>query len=235
MNTSARKSNQRIRAMALTGMFCALAYVIECIFHIRVSFLTFDLKDFVITIGGMILGPIPALVMSAVVSLLEFLTISETGFWGMLMNFFGTATFSLTASLIYRFRKSLAGAIVATLTAIVSTTAVMLVANLIITPIYRGTSTGEVAKMIPNMLLPFNLAKAILNAAIVLALYKPIVTALRGAKLIPASESGYKFDKNALLMLGLAVVLLTLSLLILLNFNATVSWFDVIKGWFGKK
>lgn len=235
MSAAGEKNAAKVRSIILIGMFCALAYVTECVFRIKVSFLTFDLKDFIITVGGMILGPLPALAMSLVVSFLEFITISDTGIWGLIMNFAGTAAFSVTASLIYRWRKTLAGAVVATLTAIVSTTAVMLATNLIITPIYTGTTTGEVAGMIPTLLLPFNLAKAILNAAIVLALYKPIVTALRSARLIPASDESYKFGRSTLIMLSLAVLLLVISLVLLLNLNATASWFDVIKGWFGKE
>lgn len=234
MSTAVRKNNERVRAMVLVAMFCALAYVIECIFHIRVSFLTFDLKDFVITVGGMILGPLPALAMSAVVSVLEFLTISSTGIWGLIMNFAGTTAFSLTAALIYRYRKTMAGAVIALVTAVATMTAVMLVANLLITPIYTGSTTGAVAKMIPTLLLPFNLSKAILNAAVVLALYKPIVTALRSAKLVPGGTESAKFSTNALIMLPIALILLTVSILILLNLNASVTWFDVIKGWFAK-
>lgn len=234
MSTTVRKTQQRLLAMVLVAMFCALAYVVECIFHIRVTFLTFDLKDFVITVGGMILGPLPALIMSAVVSVLEFLTISGTGIWGLIMNFAGTASFSVTAALIYRYRKSLFGAIIALITAVAAMTAVMLIANLIITPIYTGATRGAVAGMIPTLLLPFNLAKAILNAAVVLAFYKPIVTALRNAKLVSGSAESYKFDRSTLIMLGIAILLMTVSIVILVNLNATASWFDVIKGWFSK-
>ncbi len=220
--------------MILVAMFCALAYVVECIFHIKVMFLTFDLKDFVITVGGMIFGPISALTMSVVLSFLEFVTISDTGFWGMIMNFAGTASFSVTAALIYRYRKTMVSAVVALVTSVITMTAVMMIANLIITPIFRGTTTSAVVGMIPTLLLPFNLAKGILNAAVVLALYKPIVSALRSAKLISGGVEPYKFDRNTLIMLASSLILLAISIAILLNLNATASWFDVIKRWFAK-
>ncbi|MGM9681307.1 MAG: ECF transporter S component [Eubacteriales bacterium] len=232
MTSSVTKKKTNVRYLVLMAMFVALAYVIECIFHINVSFLTFDLKDFVITIGAMILGPISAIAMSAVVSLVEFITISDTGIWGLIMNFAGTLAFSLSASLIYRYKKTLVGAIVAMITAVLSMTAVMLVANLIITPIYTGTDVATVVSMIPTLLLPFNLSKAILNAGVVLLFYKPIITALRSAHLIPSDGSPARTGKNTLVMVLIAAVFLVASILILISMNASASWFDTIKTWF---
>ena len=72
------------------------------------------------------------------------------------------------------------------LTSVVLTTAVMMGANLLITPLYMGVSTTDVAKLIPTLLLPFNFTKTVLNAAIVLLLYKPLTTALRKTGLAPS-------------------------------------------------
>ncbi|MGM9637584.1 MAG: ECF transporter S component [Eubacteriales bacterium] len=235
MTNSVPKKKTNVRYLVLMAMFVALAYVIECVFHIKVSFLTFDLKDFVITIGAMILGPVSALAMSAVVSLVEFLTISDTGIWGLIMNFAGTVAFSLPAALIYRYKKTLAGAIVAMVTAVVSMTAVMLVANLIITPIYTGTNVATVVSMIPTLLLPFNLAKAILNSGVVLLFYKPIITALRSAHLIPSEGTANRTGKNTVVMVLIAIVFLAVSIVILVSMNASASWFDTIKSWFTSK
>ena len=46
-----------------------------------------------------------------------------------------------------------------------------------------------VAAMLPTVFLPFNVFKGGLNMALTLLLYKPVVTALRKARLVPESQS----------------------------------------------
>ena len=56
--------------------------------------------------------------------------------------------------------------------------------------------------MLPTVFLPFNLVKGGLNMALILLLYKPVVTALRKARLAPERESvqsGDRFDAGFLL------------------------------------
>jgi riboflavin transporter FmnP len=214
MNSSISASRFRVRKLVILALFAALAYVVEFVLHIKVSFLTFDAKDAILTIGGMIYGPISALILSFLVSLIEFITISDTGIWGFIMNFAGSAAFAFTAAIIYKYKKTWLGAVISLISAVVSMTAIMLVANLIITPIYMGTDVSTVVSLIPTLLLPFNLAKAGLNASIVLILYKPITTTLREAKLIPGDSSTYKFDKNTVIMLGIALAMLAGSILL---------------------
>ena len=84
-----------VKKLVGIAMFAALAYIATFIFRINVMFLTFDVKDAVITIASFIYGPIAALVMSLTVALLELITISGTGVYGFIMNFLSTATFSL--------------------------------------------------------------------------------------------------------------------------------------------
>lgn len=181
----ARSSLLRLVVLAL---FCALAYVSMFVFRFKVAFLTFDIKDAIITIGGLLFGPLAAVSMSLVVSVLETFTVSDTGFYGFIMNFASTAAFSGACSLVYRYRKRFSGAVIGLMTAVVTMTSVMLLMNLIITPLYlTGSSAADVAAMIPTLLLPFNLTKAILNAALVLLLYKPVSRALRAAKVLPTS------------------------------------------------
>lgn len=206
-------------------MFVAIAYLMQFVMRINVSFLSFDMMDAVLTIGAMTFGPLSALVMALLVTFLEFASISDTGIWGLIMNFCGTATFTLTASLIYKYRKTLGGAIVALISSIVTMTVVMLACNLVITPLYTGSSLTDVAKMIPTLLLPFNLAKGILNAGLVLLLYKPTATALRSLKLIPSGQKSYRLDRNTVVMFALAIAFLALSIALLVVLGGALSWF----------
>ena len=83
------KSNKKydIRKLTVMGMFSALAYISTFIFHFPVAFLTFDPKDAIITIGAMFFGPVSGILMSAIVALAELATISDTGPYGLIMNF----------------------------------------------------------------------------------------------------------------------------------------------------
>ena len=81
------------------ALLCALAYICEFVFRIKVSFLTFDAKDAIIAIGALAFGPVSGVAMSLVVALLELVTVSETGFYGFLMNFLSSAVFSVIPAL----------------------------------------------------------------------------------------------------------------------------------------
>ena len=185
----ADKSQRRLRHMLMAALFVALAYVSRFVFHFNVMFLTFEFKDAIITIGGMFLGPLWALGMSIATALIEFITISDTGVYGLIMNVSAAMAFSGVASLIYRCRRTLGGAIAGLSLGAVALVGVMLPLNLLVTPRYMGVSVGDVAALIPKLLFPFNLLKGIMNMAVALLLYKPVISALRSAHLAEAHSS----------------------------------------------
>ena len=202
-----KNSTQKLNRIAATSIFAAIAYLSMFLTPFRVDFLTFDIKDAVMTIGALYLGPLAGLAMSAVTSLLEMFTISQTGIDGMIMNFVGSATYTVVAALIYTYRKSLKNAVLGLVAATLSMTAVMLAANLIITPGFKGVPVEAVIAMIPTLLLPFNLLKGILNAALVMLLYKPVTTAMRATRLA-VGEQHKGTNKNTIIvtLVSLAVV-----------------------------
>ena len=184
-----RQKNKKLVSMA---MLCALAYLVMLVGRIPiVLFLKYDPKDIVIAIGGFIFGPLSAFVISAVVALIEMVTISATGPIGCIMNILSSCCFACTASFIYQKRHTLKGAIMGLVAGALATTAFMLLWNYLITPIYMGMPRAAVAAMLVPVFLPFNLSKYALNAAITMLIYKPVVNALRKAHLIaPSSSSG---------------------------------------------
>ena len=190
-------STKRIVGMA---MFSALAYGVTFVFRIPVQFLTFDAKDAVLTIAAFIYGPLSALIMSFIPAFIESVTISGTEFWGFLMNFASSACFSFTASVIYKYKRSFNGAIIGLYASVLTTTAVMIVLNIFITPIYMKVPTAVVIDFLPTLLLPFNFAKALMNAAIAMLIYKPVSIAMKRAKLISGSVDA-RFTKKSLIMI----------------------------------
>ena len=85
MSTLAYKSDKKIRTVTAVGLFAALAYILTLFFRFKLAFLTFDLKDAVMTISAMLFGPLSGLALAILVPLLETL-ISSTGLYGFVMN-----------------------------------------------------------------------------------------------------------------------------------------------------
>lgn len=173
-----RTESVKIRRMVMVAMFTAMAYVAMLFIHIKVGFLTMDVKDAIITLCGLFFGPVSALFISVLVPLIELLTMSDTGLYGLIMNIIGSAAFSVTVSLFYKWKKTLWGAIAGLASGALIMTAIMMLANLFITPYYMGTTMDAVRQMIPTLLLPFNLLKGVINVGAVLLLYKPLSRAL---------------------------------------------------------
>lgn len=120
--------------------------------------------------------------------MVELVTVSKDGGWGLLMNILASCSFAGIAALIYQKRRTLGGAAVGLVSGIIASTALMLLWNYLIAPLYMGMPRADVAKLLVPAFLPFNLIKGGLNAALVMLLYKPVVTALRRANLIPKSQ-----------------------------------------------
>ena len=194
-----KSANSQIDVKRIVGiaMFAALAFGVTFVFRIPVSFLTFDAKDALLAVASFIYGPIAAVVMSLIAAILE-LTISDTAIIGALMNFVSSAAFSVTASLIYKYRRTLNGAIIGVYSSVAVTTSVMVVMNIFITPIYMGVERSVVISMLP-MLTTFNFAKSLMNSAIAMLIYKPVAIAMRRAKLLNSQTMGTKFGKQSVI------------------------------------
>lgn len=187
------RSRMNVRTITSLGMLTAIAYVVMLLSKAlpQVSgFLQLDVKDTVICIGGFVFGPLAAAIISIVVALVEMFTVSDTGPIGMIMNVLATASFCCTAAFVYKKVHTKKGAVIGLTLGIIALTAVMLLWNYLITPLYMTNfSRGDIAAMLPTIFLPFNLVKGGLNMALILVLYKPVVTALRKARLVPESQT----------------------------------------------
>ena len=174
-------------------MLTAVAFLLTAIIRIRVVlWLDYDPKDIVIAFGGFLFGPMAAFTIAVVASLIEMVTISETGFFGLVMNIVSSASFSCTAAYIYHKNRTLKGAIIGLVAAVFATTIVMVAWNYLIIPIYIGAPRSEAAELLIPAIIPFNLIKGGLNAAFALLLYKPIMTALRAARVLPQIDEQKK-------------------------------------------
>lgn len=186
------RSRIDLRTWVAMAMLTAVAYVVMYLSKMLPSvngFLDFDFKDVVICISGFIYGPVPAAIISIVVALIEAVTISHTGPIGLLMNVLATCSFCCTATFIYKKHHTMKGAIVGLALGVAALVIVMLLWNYLITPVYQKVPRDVVVAMLPTVFFPFNLAKGGMNMAATLLLYKPVVTALRKARLAPESRA----------------------------------------------
>ena len=191
-----------------------MAFVVSAVLPIKVSFLTLDFKDAISTICGMFFGPISGLVCALIVPFIEA-TYSGTGVYGLIMNIISSVTLVGISSTVYKYKKTIWGAVLGLVTAAVATMGIMTLANILITPHYLKITMGlslEVAKetvngLLPTTIIPFNIIKSILNASIAMLLYKPISRMLKnilrtkdealkeGASLEAANEESKKRNK----------------------------------------
>ena len=180
------------RTIVSLAMLTGIAYIVMLVSKLMpsVMFLDFDFKDVVICIGGFVFGPMAAASMAIVVAFVEMITISHTGLIGFIMNALATCAFCCTAAFVYKKFHTRKGAVIGLALGTVCLTVVMLLWNYLITPIYMGMDREEiVVPMLIPVFLPFNLVKGGLNMALILLLYKPVVTALRKARLVPESHA----------------------------------------------
>ena len=73
--------------------------------------------------------------------------------------------------------------------------------------------------ILPTILLPFNLAKALLNSSVAMLLYKPLTLALSRARLIEGKTGKLTFNKYSVIILvvGTLALATAITAFILIN------------------
>ncbi|MEG2116383.1 MAG: ECF transporter S component [Clostridia bacterium] len=207
------------RKLTSIAMLSALAFIVMMVMRIPISplpFLKYDPKDIIIVIAGFIYSPIVAVAISVIVSLIEMITVSDTVFIGFIMNVLSTCAFVVPATIIYKKHKSLKSAIVGLGIGVIAMTIIMMLWNYLLTPLYMKIPREDVIAMLVPMILPFNLIKGGLNMAITLIIYKPVVTALRKARLIPSDQTNSQGKKvNWIVIIVALVAIATMALIVL--------------------
>ena len=219
MTQNPPRAKMDTRTMVSIAMLTGIAYIVMLLSKNMPSvygFLDFDFKDVIICIGGFTFGPVASAIMAIVVAFVEMITISHTGLIGFVMNALATCSFCCTATFIYKKRHTMMGAILGLTAGVVVLTAVMLLWNYFLTPIYQGLPRAAVAEMLVPIFLPFNLVKGGMNMAATLLLYKPVVTALRRSGLVAPSTSEQPSRRSSAGFLLFSLVLLATFVLLAL-------------------
>lgn len=208
--------NSKTKNLVLLAMLAAVAYLAVTLIRIPVVlFLNYEPKDVIITIAGFLMGPLASLVIAFLVALLEMFSFSTTGIIGAIMNLLSTAAFACTAAWIYKRKHNLNGAILGLLSGAVTMITVMMLWNWLITPLYMGVDRQTVTGMLVPVFLPFNALKAGFNSALTLALYKPLVGALRKTGLVEPSTKKSSSLVGVYILAGAILITCILFLLVM--------------------
>lgn len=190
-----RSTVKTVTSLAMLTALTYLAMLLSNLLPKVAGFLQMEVKGTVIAIGGFLFGPLSAAIISIVVAFIEMFTVSDTGIIGCIMNLLAACAFACPAAYIYQKNRTRKGAVMGLAVGIAALTVTMLLWNYLITPIYMHMDRSVVAAMLPTVFLPFNLVKGGLNMALTLVLYKPVVTALRKARLVPERENAQGSDR----------------------------------------
>ncbi len=169
----------KTRKLTTMAMLCALSVVLVAILHVPIipaaPFLEYDPADIPILIGTFVMGPAAGLTITVVASLIQGLTVSSGSSWyGIIMHIIATGCYVIVAGCIYQAGKTRKRAAVGMIIATLATVAIMVVANMLITPAFTGWPLESVMDIMLPGIIPFNLIKFVVNGLITFILYKPI-------------------------------------------------------------
>ena len=165
------KASQTTRKLTTIAMLAAVSVLLVALVRIPfppAPFLEYDPANIPIFICTFLYGPVAGLGLTLVVAVIQGTTFSAgSGVIGIVMHFLATGN-------IYRRRHTRSGAALALVAGVAAMTAVMVLCNLVFTPIFMGTPVEAVIPMLLPVIIPFNLMKGIINAVVTYFVYKPI-------------------------------------------------------------
>ena len=154
------------KQIVLMGLFAAISIILVALIHLplipAVPFLEYDPADIPILLCTFLYGPLAGFILTAVVSVLQGITVSaSSGIIGIMMHIFATGSFVLVTGNIYRRHHSVKGSVIALAAGILT---------MILTPLFMGTPIDAVIALLPYIIL-FNGIKACTNGLLAFLVY----------------------------------------------------------------
>lgn len=163
------------RQLVTMALMCAIGVLLSFIeFPLLpgVTWLKYDASAMPALVCGFAFGPGAGLAVGVVGAVIHGILMAD--FSGAIMNILVVAGFVLPAALVYRKTRTLKGAVLGLVLSVIAATAMAILGNLVITPLYLGVPFDAVVAMILPILTPFNLVKAVLNGVLTLIVYKSV-------------------------------------------------------------
>lgn len=169
------KNNVTLK-ICFAGIAAALSVVLVILIRIPYPIFPayeYDPGDIPVLISAFVLGPVWGIVLTALVSVIQGVTVSAGGgVIGIVMHFFATSSFVIVSSIVYRKLKM--NNVLSVVFGIIAQTLIMIPLNLVLTPLYYGIPIESVIEMILPVILPFNILKAGINGFLALFVFVPI-------------------------------------------------------------
>ncbi len=177
-----KKMTQRklVTLAMLAGLSIVLMYLVRFPIIPAASFLEYDMADVPILIGTFLFGPAGGLILVAIVSVIQGVTVSAASGWiGIVMHMIATGSFVIVAGLVYKWVQTRKGAVWGLVMGSLAMTGIMIPLNLIFTVMFLGVPYDAVVAMLWPAIIPFNLLKAGINSALTFFVYKPVSKVMR--------------------------------------------------------
>lgn len=171
----------------LSGISVVLMQILEFPIPFMPPFLKFDFSNLPALIGGLAYGPLTGVVIVFIKAVLHLLRTS-TGGVGELADFLASGSFVLVTSVIYKYKKTRAGAVIGLRVGTAVTAIIGGLANYyILIPFYTKVMpmeqiiliSSKINPLIKNTLgyvlfgaIPFNLIKAVILSVVTFIVYK---------------------------------------------------------------
>lgn len=170
--------SQQTRKLTTIAMLSAVAAVLITLVHFPLfpsaAFLQYDPADVAILIGGFAYGPVAGVIITVLASFIEAFILGQDGIYGFLMHVIASGAMVAVASIIYRYKHTRMGGLIALIAGAVARGLIMMPANHFITPHFMGVEAFVVDAMLLPTILPFNLLVGAINGAITFAVYKTV-------------------------------------------------------------
>ena len=171
-NTNKWGTRQLVTMALLCAIGVLLLSFIEFPLIPGVTWLKYDASAMPAMVCGFAFGAGGGLAVGIAGAIIHGILMAD--FSGAVMNILVVIGFVVPASLVYQHGRTLPRAIIGLIASVVCAVIMAIVGNLVITPAYLGVPMDAVIAMILPILVPFNLAKGIINAVLTLAVYKSI-------------------------------------------------------------
>ncbi len=195
------KLSQKLYMMAVVAVMAALSTVLMMVLSISVpfvpSFLKIDFSTLPALLTSFAISPIAGGAVALITNLINLLFTKTAGV-GELSNFILSASFVVSAGLIYRFHKTRKGALIGALVGVLFAAVVSFPVNFFITyPFYFQVMGKETIfsmyqaffpslDTLPKMLLcvnmPFTACKYLIVSIMTFLIYKPLSPILKGKR-----------------------------------------------------
>ncbi|HET6780810.1 MAG TPA: ECF transporter S component [bacterium] len=168
---------RQVTQVAILGAFAFLfMQFLEVPRGLFAPFLKYDPGDIPALIATFALGPVAGMTVELIKGVLTTLfAFKEYGPFGVLMNTLAGVALVGVAGAYYLLEHTKAGAIKSLILGVLTMTATMILANVILTPVFfPGFSRDQVVALILPALLPFNLLKGAVTSLITYVVYKRV-------------------------------------------------------------